>query len=154
MGQDGRGASFPTETGRALTLPREHPGLRRPPSPEYPVTAVMSIEGATWWDNLQFLPRGGDVVRPREVEPAYLEVGSEDALELGLAEGSMALVTSAQGSLELPVRITTSGAKGHVFIPWGGDVLVQALAPSLQMDGNGVPPWSVFHVRVEPAPLS
>jgi anaerobic selenocysteine-containing dehydrogenase len=154
MGQDGRGTGFPTETGRALTLPREHPGLRRPSSPEYPMTAIMSIEGATWWDNLQFLPRGGDVVRPRGLEAAYMEVGSEDAMKLGLVEGSMALVTSAQGSLELPVRIMPSGAQGHVFIPWGADAAVQALAPSLSMDGNGVPPWSAFPVRVGPAPLS
>lgn len=154
MGQDGRGTGFPTSTGKALTLPQEHPGLRRPSSPDFPIRALMSLDHATWWDGLQYLPHGGDVVRPREVEGAYLEMASEDAQELGLVEGSKALVTSASASVELPVRIGPSGmARGHVFIPWGVDVTVQTLAPSIPLDGDGVPPWSTFFVRVEPVPL-
>jgi len=153
MGQDG-GTGFPTPTGKALTLPQEHPGLRRPPDPTYPMTALMSLDGATWWDGLQYQPHGGDVVRPREVEAAYVEISPEDAEDLGLVEGARALVTSATSSVELPVRVGPSGtAKGHVFIPWGVDEDVQRLAPSVPLDTDGVPPWSTFNVLVEPVPL-
>jgi assimilatory nitrate reductase catalytic subunit len=155
MGQDGRVPGFPTPTGKALTLPQEHPGLRRPQDPEFPMTAIMSIGDVTWWDGLHYTPHGGDVVRPRQVDAAYVEVGAEDAVELGLEEGSMALVTSGSRSVVLPVRLAPTGmAKGHVFIPWGGDIEVQALAPSAPLDGDGVPPWSTFPVKLEVAPFS
>jgi ferredoxin-nitrate reductase len=154
MGQDGREAGFPTPTGKALTMPQEHPGLRRPSDPEFPMTAIMSIGEATWWDGLQYAPHGGDVVRPMDVEGAYIQMGSEDAAELGLDEDSTALVSSGSGSVSLPVRLSPPGiARGHVFIPWGVDVTVQGLAPSIPMDADGVPPWSTFPVKVEPAPL-
>jgi assimilatory nitrate reductase catalytic subunit len=153
MGQDG-GTGFPTATGKALAIPQEHPGIRRPPDPTYPMTAIMSLEGSTWWDGLQYQPYGGDVVRPREVETAYVEVSPEDAEDLGLSEGSRAVVTSSTASVELPVRVGPSGTvKGHVFIPWGVDEEVQRLAPSFPMDVDGVPPWSTFNVSVELVPL-
>ncbi len=153
--QDGGGTpGFPTPTGKALTLPQEHPGLRRPPSPDYPMTAIMGLDGKTWWDGTMYAPQGGDVERSRRVEPAYLEMTSEDALELGIVEGSLARVTSAAGSLDLPVRLAPGGSvKGHVFLPWGVDKAVQTLAPSIPLDGDGVPPWSTFQVRVEPVVL-
>jgi predicted molibdopterin-dependent oxidoreductase YjgC len=153
MGQDG-GTGFPTPTGKALLLPQEHPGLRRSPDPSFPMTAIASLEGTTWWDGLQYAPWGGGVVRPRELEGAYIEVSPEDASGLGLAEGSLALVTSKAGEMELPVRVGPSGmAQGHVFLAWGADREVQVLAPSLPLDGDGVSPWSTFSVRVEPVLL-
>jgi len=153
MGQDGR-TGFPTPTGKALTLPREHPGLRRPPDPSYPMTAIISLDGATWWDGLQYQPHGGDVVRPRVSEESYVEISPEDADELGLAEGSRAKVTSSTSTVDLPVRVGPPGTvKGHVFIPWGGDKHVQRLAPSFPLDVDGIPPWSAFNVSVELIPL-
>lgn len=151
LGQDGINQGFPTPSGKATIMPREWPGLRRSESPVFPLTAVMSLDGATWWDGRMYLPQGGDVLRPSEVEGAYVELTAEDAAELLLLEGSTARVTSAQGSAELPVRISEKGtAKGTVFLPWGVDIPTQRLAPSGPLDSNGVPPWSAFPVRVEP----
>jgi len=153
MGQDGRAAGFPTPSGRALVLPREHPGLRRPPSPDYPLTALVSLEGDTWWDGLQFQPSGGEVVREPRVSVAHLEMAEEDASSLGLAEGMTARVTSPQGTLALPVHIAPPGTlAGHVTIPWGADARVGVLPPSFPLDSNGIPPWTVFSVRVGPEP--
>jgi assimilatory nitrate reductase catalytic subunit len=153
MGQDG-GAGFPTPTGRAVILPQEHPGLRRPHDPNLPMTAIASLDGGTWWDGLQYLPLGGDVVRPRELEGAYIQMSPGDATELGLSQGSLALVTSAAGQMQLPVRVGSSGmAQGHVFLAWGADMTVQALSPSLPLDTDGVSPWSTFQVRVDPVIL-
>ncbi len=151
-GQDG-GTGFPTPSGKAVILPREDPTQRRPPFPDHPLKAVVSIDGGTWWDGQLYQPSGGDVVRPREVEGAYIEMTREDAGALLLLEGMSAQVTSAQGSITLPVRFAEEGtAPGHVFMPWGADTRTQALAPSFPLDTNGVPPWSVFPVRVAPAP--
>ncbi len=153
MGQDG-GEGFPTPSGKALVTPREHPGLRRPPDPDYPSTALISVDGATWWDSLMFKPFGGDLERPEELEPAYVEVPPEDAAEMGLTEGSIARITSRTSTLELPVRVGPTGmVRGHVFIAWGTDLPVQTLAPSIPLDAHGVPPWSAIPVRVEPAGL-
>ncbi len=153
MGQDGRAAGFPTPSGRAMILPREHPGLRRPPSPDYPLTALVCLEADTWWDGLQFLPSGGDVVRERRASIAHLEMTAEDASAVGLAGGMTARVTSAQGALSMPVRIAPTGTlAGHVAIPWGANARVGVLPPSFPLDSNGVPPWTVFSVRVGPEP--
>lgn len=153
MGQDG-GVGFPTPTGKALIVPREHPGLRRPPSPDYPMTALMSLDPASWWDRTFFLPSGGEVVRPMELEPAYVEVAPEDAAELGLSDGSMVSVVSASNQIGLPVRVGPAGmVRGHVFLPWGTGLPVQTLAPSIPLDVDGVPPWSAFPVRLEPQAL-
>jgi anaerobic selenocysteine-containing dehydrogenase len=151
MGQDGLGPGFPTETGKAVILPREHPGLRMATSPDYPLTAVVGIDPATWWDGRFYQPSVGNVIRHATLEPAYVEVVQEDAEALGLAEGDTALVTSAQGHIELPVRYAEEGtAAGHVFLPWGCDARTQSLSPSFPLDRNGVPPWTSFPVRVEP----
>jgi predicted molibdopterin-dependent oxidoreductase YjgC len=153
MGQDGRGPGFPTESGKAVVLPREHPGLRRATDPAYPLRAVMGLDIGTWWDGTFFELTGGEVERSRVRRGAYVEMTREDAQDLGLAEMALALVTSLSGEVELPVRYAQTGTvRGHVFIPWGGDKRTQVLAPSFPLDRNGVPPWSVFHVRVEVAP--
>ncbi len=153
MGQDGLGPGFPTDDGMATIIPREDPTMRRSSSPDYPMTAIMSLDGATWWDGQLFLSHGGDVMRPREVEPAYIELTRDDAAALLLTEGANALVTSIQGSMTLPVRYAQDGtAPAHVFMPWGADAKVQVLSPSFPLDENGVPPWSAFPVRVEMVP--
>jgi anaerobic selenocysteine-containing dehydrogenase len=152
-GQDGR-TGFPTPSGKAVILPREDPTLRRPAVPDYPLKAVVSVDAGTWWDGQFYRPSGGAVVRPRVLEGAYIEMTREDAASLLLEEGEMAQVTSAQGTVTLPVRFAVEGtAPGHVFMPWGADTRTQMLAPSFPLDSNGVPPWSVFPVRVSPAPL-
>jgi ferredoxin-nitrate reductase len=153
MGQDG-GDGFPTPTGKALIVPREHPGVRRPPSPDYPMTALISLDPSSWWDRTFYLPSGGEVVRPLVLEPAYVEVAPEDAAELGLGDGSMVRVVSASNQMELPVQVGHAGTvRGHVFLPWGTGLPVQALAPSIPLDVDGVPPWSAFPVRLEPLAL-
>ena len=151
LGQDGMAPGFPTDTGKALILPREYPGLREATSPDYPLKALMSLDPSTWWDGQLPLPSGSEVVRPKDVEPAYVEVSRGDAAELGLVEGGLVKVISPNATLLLPVRIAGDGSKmGHVFVPWGGDVRTHALAPSFPLDRNGVPSWTVFPVRLEP----
>lgn len=150
-GRQGRGVPHPIREGAGPSqgAPRAAPS----PSPDYPLTALVSLEGDTWWDGLQFQPSGGEVVREPRVSVAHLEMAEEDASSLGLAEGMTARVTSPQGTLALPVHIAPPGTlAGHVTIPWGADARVGVLPPSFPLDSNGIPPWTVFSVRVGPEP--
>jgi anaerobic selenocysteine-containing dehydrogenase len=152
MGQDGRGPGFPTESGKGIIIPREHPGLRKARNPEFPFTAILSLDPTTWWSGQMYNVSGGDVIRREDVEPGYVEMTLDDAAALGLEEDALALVISPVSSIILPVRYAPGGSvPGTVFLPWGGGHRTPSLVASFPLDRNGVPPWSVFDVRVEPA---
>ncbi len=152
MGQDGLGAGFPTPTGKALVVPREHVPLVDAPDLVRTFTAVLSVDDGTWWDSTQYLPEGGAVVRERVREESYAELAREDAAGMAATEGSMVIVSTERGSVQVPVRIAPAGtARGHVFLPWGSRDEVGTLPPSGRRDRNGTPPWTTFAVRVEHA---
>jgi predicted molibdopterin-dependent oxidoreductase YjgC len=150
LGQDGRGSGFPTMSGKALIVPREHPGFRRPPSLEYPMTAIIGIDADGWWDGSYTPPESGIVERSTTSRPSYVELTREDAEGLGLAEGDLAQVTSTAGTMALPVWLAQVGtAPGHAFIPWHPKDGTSVVVPSRPIDRNGVPPWSSFPIYVE-----
>jgi len=150
LGQDGLGAGFPTPTGKAAILPREHRGLVDAPTPGRAFVAVVSVDGDTWWDGLQYVDAGGEVERAREIPPSYVEIAGADALGMLVTEGTMVRVTTDRGGVVVPVRIAPDGtAPGHVFLPWGGQARVGVLPPSGPLDRNGTPPWTAFAVSVE-----
>jgi len=152
MGQDGRGTGFPTPTGKALVVPREHRALADAPTMDRAHVAVLSVDDGTWWDSTQYLPEGGAVVRDRERGESYVELASEDALAIGALGGESVIVSTERGQVLLPVRIAPAGtARGHVFLPWGSRSHLGTLPPSGKRDRNGTPPWSTFAVRVERA---
>ncbi len=152
LGQEGGAASFPTPSGRAVILPQEHKGLIDPPGPDYPMVAIVSVGPDTWWSGQHYPPEGGAVVRCRDCATAYVELASEDAEGMGLSEGDLAKVTTPRGSIIAAVRVAGEGTlPGYVFVPWGGSVRTSAMPPSFPLDRHGVPPWSVFACRVEPA---
>jgi ferredoxin-nitrate reductase len=150
LGQDGLGAGFPTPTGKAVILPREHKGLVDAPTPGRPFVAVVSVDGDTWWDGLDYVVAGGDVERARDMPPSYVEIASADALGMLATEGTLVRVSTERGGVEVPARIAPEGtAAGHVFLPWGGAARVGVLPPSAPLDRNGTPPWTAFAVSVE-----
>jgi anaerobic selenocysteine-containing dehydrogenase len=70
----------------------------------------------SWMHNLEPLVKG----KPR----CTMHVHPVDAERFGLEEGSRAIVTSAAGSVEVPVEITDAVMRGVVSIPhgWGHDL--------------------------------
>jgi anaerobic selenocysteine-containing dehydrogenase len=70
----------------------------------------------SWMHNLEPLMKG----KTR----CTMHVHPDDAERFGLAEGASALVTSAAGSVEVPVEITDAVMQGVVSIPhgWGHDL--------------------------------
>jgi anaerobic selenocysteine-containing dehydrogenase len=69
----------------------------------------------SWMHNVKVLVKGK--------ERCTLEISTDDALRLGLADGARARVTSEAGSLEVPVEVTDAIAAGVVCLPhgWGHD---------------------------------
>jgi formate dehydrogenase (NADP+) alpha subunit len=75
----------------------------------------------------------------REVSPsAYVEIAAADAARLGIAEGGTIKVTTAQGSVTAPAKVTERVQPGLLFAPWhfretavtallrGGSALIEA----------------------------
>ncbi|MBI4259306.1 MAG: NADH-quinone oxidoreductase subunit G [Actinobacteria bacterium] len=74
-------------------------------------------------------------------EPVTLEVHPEDAERLGLEDGGRARVASLAGEATLPVRITSTVARGSAFVPFNNP----GLAANTLLSGR-------FHVPVSVAP--
>jgi formate dehydrogenase major subunit len=55
-----------------------------------------------------------DTIAPR----AEVYVHPDDARDLGLVDGGMAVVRSRRGEIELHVRVSTREARGNVFVPF------------------------------------
>ncbi|MFM7718076.1 MAG: NADH-quinone oxidoreductase subunit G, partial [Actinomycetota bacterium] len=64
------------------------------------------------------LARGADELHAALGEPAFLEVGPDDAARLGLADGALARVRTDVGEAELPVRVSRHVAAGAAFVPF------------------------------------
>jgi anaerobic selenocysteine-containing dehydrogenase len=70
----------------------------------------------SWLHNVEHLVRGGNV--------CTMLINPHDAARLDLSEGDRALVSSAAGSLSVPVEVTDEIMPGVVSIPhgWGHDM--------------------------------
>ena len=86
-------------------------------------------------------------LRPSDV----LDIGSDDAKEVGVRDGDRARVTSAYGTTVLPVRINDAVARGQVFATFHTtEFLVNAVTSSNGDSMTGTPEYKVTAVRVEP----
>jgi anaerobic selenocysteine-containing dehydrogenase len=70
----------------------------------------------SWMHNVQVLMKGKN--------RCTLLVNPSDATEIGVADGEVAVITSASGSVSAPVEVTEDIARGVVSLPhgWGHDV--------------------------------
>jgi anaerobic selenocysteine-containing dehydrogenase len=106
--------------------------------PEFPLKLIGMRElrsHNSWMHNAALLMRGG--------RSHALRINPDDAAGAGLSEEDLATITSASGSLEVPILITDEMTPGTVALPhgWGhrggwrlanqaGGVNVNLLAPS------------------------
>jgi anaerobic selenocysteine-containing dehydrogenase len=84
----------------------------------------------SWMHNLAPLVKGKD--------RCTMHVHPEDATRFGLADGERALVSSAAGSVEVPVEVTDAVMRGVVSIPhgWGHDLDGTELAVASEHAGS------------------
>jgi anaerobic selenocysteine-containing dehydrogenase len=112
---DGR---FPTPTGRAHFLPRDHREPRELPDHEFPLVLTTG-RLYSHWHTLTRTAKAAKLVH-REPGP-FVEVNPADAARLDLKEGELVQLSSRRGTVQLPARLRDGVAPGMVFVPfhWG-----------------------------------
>ena len=81
---------------------------------EYPFTLIsrrLPRSHNTWTQNSHRLVKGKN--------PCTLQMNASDALKIGLEDGQLATVTSASGSINLPVEIDDDMFEGVISMPQG-----------------------------------
>jgi NADH-quinone oxidoreductase subunit G len=79
---------------------------------------------------------GATALKEALEEPAFVQVNTVDAERLGLSDGELAVLSTAAGRANLPVRVTGHIAPGAVFIPWNNP----GLAANTLLDGSTITP--------------
>jgi predicted molibdopterin-dependent oxidoreductase YjgC len=91
--------------------------------------------------------RGLDAISPE----ALVELNTEDASNLGIADGQMVKVTSRRGEVVATAQVSGKVEPGVVFIPWhfaeaaANRLTIAALDPTAK-----IPEYKVCAVKVEP----
>jgi ferredoxin-nitrate reductase len=109
---------FAFPDGRARVLPRQQQPPREVPDHEFPLVLTTGRLYSHW----HTLTRTGRSRKLLAREPApFVEVHPDDATELGLVKGELALLASRRGVIRLPVRLNPHLRRGVVFAPfhWG-----------------------------------
>ena len=115
---------FPTPSGRielasAAAAADGHGRLPQATADERPAGGRLRLlsPASPWSLNASF---GNDERVERRSGELTVSLSAADAARLGLCDGALAHVSSAAGSLELPVRVTDALPAGVALIPKGG----------------------------------
>ncbi len=109
---------FPTPSGRARFLPRDHREPREVPDHEFPYVLTTGRLYSHW----HTLTRTAKSLRLVRREPGpFVEVNPDDARRLDVTEGDLVQVSSRRGTIRLPARVRDGVPPGMVFVPfhWG-----------------------------------
>ncbi|MDY0105437.1 MAG: molybdopterin-dependent oxidoreductase [Giesbergeria sp.] len=113
---------FPTPNGRARFVPLECQGVAEPRSTRHPFSLITGRLRDQWHG----MSRTGTLAPlfGHASEPA-LQMHAADMAAQGLHEGDLAYVTSARGSIVVPVQAGDEMAPGQVFLAmhWGSEYL-------------------------------
>jgi len=113
---------FPTPDGRARFVPLECQGVAEPRSTRYP----LSLTTGRLRDQWHGMSRTGTLGQlfGHAPEPA-LQMHARDMAAQGLQDGDLAYVTSARGTIVVPVQASAEMAPGQVFLAmhWGSEYL-------------------------------
>ncbi len=145
---------FATPDGRARFLPRPHRLPRETPDHEFPFVLTTGRLYSHW----HTLTRTGKSAKLMAREPSpFVEIHPDDAARLGIADGSLAQISSRRGSIRLPARVSTSPRPGVVFVPfhwgdlWGEQTAANYLTISAIGRVSKQPELKFCAVAVEPA---
>lgn len=104
--------------GRAKFLCCDHREPREVPDHEFPFVLTTGRLYSHW----HTLTRTAKADKLLRREPAaFVEINSEDAARLGVAEGDLVQVSSRRGTVQLPARLRPGMTPGMIFVPfhWG-----------------------------------
>ncbi len=106
---------FPRPDGRASLLSREYNKPTEKIDAEYPFILITGRLSS----HFNTRTRTGRVPKLNAIAPnAFVNIHSEDAAKLNIAEGEIIEVTSLRGNISLPAIITDRLITGTIFIPW------------------------------------
>ena len=106
---------FPRPDGRASLLSREYSKPAEKIDAEYPFILITGRLSS----HFNTRTRTGRVPKLNAIAPnAFVNIHSEDATKLNIAEGEIIEVTSLRGNISLPAIITDRLITGTIFIPW------------------------------------
>ncbi|HXF71527.1 MAG TPA: molybdopterin-dependent oxidoreductase, partial [Actinomycetota bacterium] len=129
------------EEAAPLLAPREPPG---PPAGAPPPARPEPGEGLALFTYPLLVDEGRLLDDAAELkaalaEEAFVEVNPADAARLGLEDGGRAVVRTAAGRAELPVRVTPHVAEGAAFVPFNS----RGLRASALLSGSFTVPAAV-----------
>lgn len=102
--------------GRARFIFEEPRPASEVPSAEFPLILLTGRGSSSQW-HTQTRTAKSAVLRSMAEEDAYIEISPEDAALRGISNGDWTVVTSPRGSMRARASITTTVARGQVFIP-------------------------------------
>ena len=106
---------FPRPDGRASLLSREYIEPAEKIDAEYPFILITGRLSS----HFNTRTRTGRAPKLNAIAPkAFVNIHSEDAAKLNIAEGDIIEVTSRRGNISLPAYITDRLIIGTIFIPW------------------------------------
>jgi formate dehydrogenase major subunit len=143
------GDRFNTDDGLAHLVPAEWLPAKELPDQQYPFV-LNTGRLLEHWHTGSMTRRSYalDSIAPR----AEVYLNPEDAAELGIADGSMARVSSRRGTIVLAVRGSHREARGNCFIPFHFREAAANLLTTDEIDPVGkIPEFKFCAVRVEPA---
>jgi len=106
---------FPRPDGRAALLSRDYITPAETPDNEYPFVLITGRLAG------QFNTRTRTGRSPKlnsRAPDAYVNIGPEDAANLGIKKGDSVDITSRRGKICLPAHITDQQLIGTIFVPW------------------------------------
>ena len=139
---------FPSPDGRALFVPVEFLPPNELPDADYPLFLNTGRQMVHWHTGT--MTRRSEGLDSREPVPV-MEIHAADALELGLADGDTARVTSRRGEILIGVRVSDRQARGQVFIPMHFREAAANILTNPALDPYAkIASFKVSAVRVEP----
>lgn len=135
--EDGKARFVPADMGRPAELPSE----------EYPLTLTSG--------RVKYHFHTGTLTRRveglmRHVGESFVEIHSDTAESLGIADGDRVRVASKRGDIEVVAVVTDSVGEGVVFVPMHfAEGAVNVLTNGAYDPTSGIPEYKVASVRVE-----
>jgi sulfite reductase (NADPH) flavoprotein alpha-component len=106
---------FPTESGKAQFFARPYLPPAELPDAEYPFALTTGRVAHQW----HTLTKTGKIAALNKLNPGpFVEINPEDAIALGIENGTLVKVTSRRGLAVYPAQITPRVRPGDCFVPF------------------------------------
>jgi len=106
---------FAHPDGLGVFSPLEWKAPAEVPDKEYPL--ILTTGRCIWQWHTGTMTRRSESLE-REVPTGWVEINTEDAAALGVADGEMVKAKTRRGEIEIQAKVTDSIKKGETFIPF------------------------------------